>query len=47
MLSVNRARDKALAKLGEADRSAIRSEAEINGLLDQTEFENKAFRYVL
>ena len=47
MLSVNRSRDRELRMSSEADEVKVKREAERRGMLDQTEFENKAFRYVL
>lgn len=46
MLSVNRSRDRQLQNKGDVDEE-VKREAERNGMLDQTEFENRAFRYVL
>ncbi|KAI5124502.1 hypothetical protein M0805_003027 [Coniferiporia weirii] len=48
MLLVNNGRDRALRRDGKAvDEEAEKHDAESRGMLDQTEFENKAFRYVI
>jgi hypothetical protein len=47
MLCVNRSRNNELHKTGVVDAEKEKRDAETRGMLDQTEFENKAFRYVL
>ena len=47
MLLVIRSRDKTLEEASEVEKEKEQREAERRGMLDQTEFENKAFRYVL
>jgi len=48
MLTINRARDRQLrTQCFEVDEQAEKLDAEAGGMLDQTEFENKALRYVL
>ncbi|KLO18525.1 MFS general substrate transporter [Schizopora paradoxa] len=47
MLRVNTARDNEMKQHDELDKESERQRAETAGMLDQTEFENKAMRYVL
>ena len=47
MLSINRRRDRQLRMDPDVDEEKVKREAERRGMLDQTEFENEGFRYVL
>ena len=48
MLLINHARDRRFRATSDfVDEETERREAEARGMLDQTEIENKAFRYVL
>ena len=47
MLAMNHKRDKDLCMRPDMDEETNRRDAETRGMLDQTEFENKEFRYVL